>query len=91
MTVWMKHKYIVGNSYKVQKSTHGNSGHSNKKSNKRVKKNKELVGKKVLLVNMSGVDKFCAETGKKLPKKGMVVEFGGKFYADYTASARANS
>jgi hypothetical protein len=88
---WMKKKYrLGGKSYKLQKSSSGNSGKSNKKSNKRAKPQKDLVGKKVLLVNMSGVDKFCPVTGKKLPTHGMVVEHGGTYYADYEASARAN-
>lgn len=87
---WIKHKYAVGCNYKIQKSAHGNSGKSNKKSNKRQKKQAELFGKKVFLLNMSGVDRFCASTGKKLPTKGMVVEYKGVYYADYKASARAN-
>lgn len=87
---WLKHKHVVGSAYKHQKSTHGNSGKSSKKSNKRQKKKAELIGRKLLLVNMSGVDKFCPVTGLKLPTKGMVVEHKGVYYANYEASARAN-
>lgn len=90
MPTWMKHKYVVGAAYKHQKSSHGNSGKSSKKSNKRAKVIKALVGRKVLLVNMSGVDKFCPISGKKLPTNGMVVEHQGVYYADYASSARAN-
>lgn len=92
MPTWIKHKYAVGAGYKVQKSQHGNSGGGkNKKSNKRTKKPKDLVGKKVLLVDMSGVAKFCPITGNKLPSNGMVVEHKGVYYANYEASARAES
>lgn len=41
------------------------------------------LGKKVLLVNRSGVPKFCAGTGRRLPERGMVVEYNGKFYKDF--------
>jgi hypothetical protein len=87
----MKRKYGKGGaSYKLMKSTHANSGKSNKKANnKKGKVPAPLVGKKTLLINMSGNDKFCPVTGKKLPTHGMVVEHKGVYYADYEASARA--
>ena len=90
---WIKRKYVVGATYSSQKSPAGNGGgkgKTNKKSNKRNKKIRELFGRKVMILNMSGVDKFCASTGKKLPTKGMVVEYEGKYYADFKASARAH-
>lgn len=92
MATWLKHKYVVGATYETQKSPNGNGGKGkvNKKSNKRQKKVKELLGRKVMLINMSGNDRFCASTGKKLPTRGMVVEYEGRYYADFSASARAN-
>lgn len=47
---------------------------------------KKTYGQKVLLVNRSNEDQFCAYTGRKLPRKGMVVSYEGKLYADWGAS-----
>lgn len=46
-------------------------------------------GVKARLVDMSGVDKFCPTSGKKLPKNGMVVAYEGQFYIDFAASEKA--
>lgn len=46
-------------------------------------------GRKVLLVNRSEEVMVCASTGRKLPRRGMVVEYNGKLYADWAASSRA--
>lgn len=50
---------------------------------------KQVNGRKMLLVNKSNEEYYCASTGVKLPRKGMVVEYNGKFYANWAASARA--
>lgn len=87
---WLKRKYRVGAAYSIQKSPNGNGGKgTSKKSNKRVKNQAPVVGHKVLFINMSGVDKFCPTSGKKLPVRGMVVEHKGVYYADFSASSKA--
>lgn len=89
--MWLKAKYSVGNAYKNMKASSNISGKNNKKdNNSKKRKVQELFGKKVLLVNMSGVDKFCPVTGAKLPTNGMVVEYKGDYYANFSASARAD-
>lgn len=55
----------------------------------KVEVQKAVNGKKVLLVNRSGNDMFCEGTGRKLPSRGMVVEYNGRYYADWNASSRA--
>lgn len=87
--MWLKRKYRVGKRYKAQKSTKSVTG-SRKPARNKPDKPKDLKGRKVLLVNRSGNDMFCASTGIKLPTKGMVVEYNGKYYADWKASSRAD-
>lgn len=50
---------------------------------------KKLYGEKVMLINMSDEDKFCASTGAKLPKHGMVVKYENNYYSNWGASERA--
>jgi len=52
-------------------------------------KKPEKIGVKVLLINMSGKDEFCSFTGRKLPRKGMVVKHDGRYYADFEAVRRS--
>lgn len=44
------------------------------------------VGQKVRLLNLSNTPKFCAQTGKRLPFTGMVVEHDGKMFVDFAAA-----
>lgn len=50
---------------------------------------KPRVGIKVKLLNLSDEDSFCASTGVKLPKRGMVVRHDGKLYRDFSAAELA--
>lgn len=90
MEIKLKRKYIIGASYKGCKASSNISGSSNKKSNKRQKiKEVHLNGKKLMLLNLSETDQYCAATGKKLPLRGMVVEYNGALYANFESSSRA--
>lgn len=50
---------------------------------------KKTYGVKVYYINLSDSDKFCAFSGKKLPKRGMVVLYDEKYYSDWNASESA--
>lgn len=52
-------------------------------------KQEPKLGEKVMLINMSGKDQFCSFTGRKLPRKGMVVRHDGRYYADFEAVRRS--
>lgn len=93
VAIEIRSKYRSTFNYKNQKASSNSSGKGNKKANNSARKIKkiDLVGKKVLLINMSGIDNFCPVTGVKLATNGMVVEHNGRYYANFTASARANS
>lgn len=60
---------------------------------KTARREKELgritYGKKTLCINLTGIDKFCPITGKKLPKNGMVVAYDGQYYINWDASEKA--
>jgi hypothetical protein len=55
-----------------------------------LKVTKETIGERVLVWNMSDEDLFCAATGAKLPKRGMVVRHNGKYYRNSDAARMAN-
>lgn len=62
------------------------------KRKQNVVKEKPRTGKKVLLVNQSERENYCAFSGKKLPRKGMVVQDGENYFVGYQeAEAYANN
>lgn len=94
VAIAIRSKYRSTFNYKNQKASSNLSGKNNKKkgnSSARKVKRVELTGRKVLLINMSGVDNFCPVTGQKLATNGMVVEHNGRYYANFAASARASN
>jgi hypothetical protein len=44
------------------------------------------IGAPVKLLNMSGIDKFCAFTGKKLPKNGIAWKHDDNLFINRTAA-----
>lgn len=74
---WLKKKFITGVQWKNQKAPMGRSGKSRTKGKN---KNKPLIGDAIMLMNMSGVDHFCAGSGKVLPKRGIAYRHNGEMY-----------
>lgn len=81
--ITLRRRYREGLRYKNQKSPGGNSGNKNKKRVNKAPKQKQLPGQKVMLLDMSGEQRFCAGTGQPLPNRGMVIKHNGEYYRDY--------
>ncbi len=76
---WLKRKYTTGKQYKNQKAP---TGHSGKSRTKGKAKNKPLIGDPIMLVDMSGIDKFCAASDRLLSKHGIAFQYNGKIYVN---------
>lgn len=53
------------------------------------KPERKRYGIKVRLLNLSGIDKFCNFSGRKLGERAMVVFYEGAYYYGWRESERA--
>lgn len=51
---------------------------------------RKTYGKKVMMMNLSDEEIFCAHSGRKLANRGMVVEYEGAYYAGWNETEAAH-